>query len=96
MRELVLTPKFQRAFRKFAKRNPELQQRIEETLLQMQLDVFAPELETHKLVGKLAGTRACSCGYDCRIVFSIEKVEDVNTDLEAIVLLDVGTHDHVY
>jgi hypothetical protein len=46
MRELVLTPKFQRAYRKFAKRNPELQQRIEETLLKMQFDVFATDLET--------------------------------------------------
>ena len=96
MRELVLTPKFQRAFRKFVKRNPELQQRIEETLLQMQSDIFAPELETHKLGGKLAGFRACSCGYDCRVIFSIEKTENADSDLEAIVLLDVGTHDHVY
>ncbi len=96
MRELVLTPKFQRAFRKFAKRNPELQQRIEETLLQMQSDVFAPDLETHKLGGKMTGLRACSCGYDCRIVFSIERVDDVDVDLETIVLLDIGTHDKVY
>jgi mRNA interferase YafQ len=78
------------------KRNPELQQHIEETLLQMQLDVFAPELGTHKLGGKLTGSRACSCGYDCRIVFSIEKTENVDTELEAIVLLDIGTHDQVY
>ncbi len=96
MRELVLTPKFQRAFRKFAKRNPELQQRIEETLIQMQVDVFDPELDTHKLGEKLTGSRACSCGYDCRIVFSIEKFEDVDADLETIVLLDIGTHDKVY
>jgi mRNA interferase YafQ len=94
MRELVLTPKFQRAYRKFAKRNPELQQRIENTLLKMQFDVFATDLETHKLSGKLAGSRACSCGYDCRIVFSIEKIE--NSDLEAIILLDIGTHNRVY
>jgi mRNA-degrading endonuclease YafQ of YafQ-DinJ toxin-antitoxin module len=57
---------------------------------------LAPELETHKLGGKLAGLRACSCGYDCRVVFSIEKIENADSDLEAIVLLDVGTHDHVY
>lgn len=37
-----------------------------------------------------------SCGYDCRIVFSIEKIEHVDPDLEAIVLLDIGTHDRVY
>lgn len=59
----------------------------------MQSDIFASELETHKLGGKLTGSRACSCGYDCRIVFSIENV-DVN--LEAIVLLDIGTHARVY
>ncbi len=94
MRELVLSPKFKRAYRKFVKRNSNLQERIEETLVQMQLDVFAADLGTHKLEGKLVGLRACSCGYDCRIVFSIEKDEE--TEQEVIVLLDVGTHDEVY
>jgi hypothetical protein len=32
MRELVLTPKFKRAFRKFTKRSAKLQQQIENTL----------------------------------------------------------------
>jgi mRNA interferase YafQ len=40
MRQLVLTPKFKRAFRKFVKRNPDLQQRIEDSLQQMATDVF--------------------------------------------------------
>lgn len=44
----------------------------------------------------MTGLRACSCGYDCRIVFSIERVDDVDVDLETIVLLDIGTHDKVY
>ena len=47
MRPLVLTPKFKRAFRKFVKRNADLQQRIEETLQQMEADVFAPVLDTN-------------------------------------------------
>ncbi|MBD2530043.1 type II toxin-antitoxin system YafQ family toxin [Nostoc flagelliforme FACHB-838] len=94
MRLLVLTPKFKRAFRKFVKRNAELQQRIEDTLQQMEADVFAPGLDTHKLSGKLDGLQSCSCGYDCRVVFSIEL--DVETNSEAIVLLDIGTHDEVY
>ncbi|WP_242059286.1 MULTISPECIES: plasmid stabilization system protein [Nostoc] len=46
MRLLVLTPKFKRALRKFVKRNAELQQRIEDTLQQMEADVFAPALGT--------------------------------------------------
>lgn len=88
----MLTPKFERAFRKFVARRPLLQQRIEETILKMQEDVFAAELGTHKLKGELLGLSACSCGYDCRIVFKIEPFEQ----REVIVLLDIGTHDTVY
>ncbi len=94
MRSLVLTPKFKRAFRKFVKHNADLQQRIEETLQQMEIDVFAPSLGTHKLSGKLDGLQSCACGYDCRIIFSLEPDPDSNS--EAIVLLDIGTHDEVY
>ncbi len=60
----------------------------------MEIDVFAPSLGTHKLSGKLNGLQACSCGYDCRLVFSIE--QDTETSREVIVLLDIGTHDEVY
>ena len=55
---------------------------------------FCPSLGPHKLVGELMGLRACSCGYDCRIVFRIEV--DESTELEVILLLDIGTHDEVY
>lgn len=94
MRALVLTSKFKRAFRKFVKRNPSLENRVESTIQQMQIDVFAPSLSTHKLGGNLADLNACSCGYDCRIVFAIEK--NAKTDSEVIVLVNIGTHDDVY
>ena len=94
MRELVLTPKFRRAFRKFVRRNKRLQAEIEETLLQMQADVYASNLGTHKLSGELFGLWACSCGYDCRIVFLFE--EDHESGREVILLLDIGSHDEVY
>ena len=93
-RELVLTPRFKRAFRKFVRRNARLQKRIEDTLMQMQKDVFAASLGTHKLSGTLDGLRACVCGYDCRIVFSIER--NPASDDQVVVLLDIGTHDEVY
>ncbi|CCQ60599.1 Plasmid stabilization system [Crocosphaera watsonii WH 0401] len=54
-------------------RNPVLQKQVEKTLLKMQEDVFAPSLMTHRLKGQYEGLRACSCGYDCRIIFSLEK-----------------------
>lgn len=94
MRQLVLTPKFKRSFRKFVLRNPNLQKRIEDTLQLMQEDKYLPKLSTHSLKGELFGLKACSCGYDCRIVFSLEIIKE--TREEVILLLDVGTHDEVY
>ncbi|ETR67009.1 MAG: RelE/StbE family addiction module toxin [Candidatus Magnetoglobus multicellularis str. Araruama] len=79
---------------KFVMWNKKLQKRIEETLEQMNKDVLAAHLGTHKLGGGLSGLYACICGYDCRIVFSIEQNSENNS--EVIVLLDIGTHDEVY
>ncbi len=93
MRELVLTPKFKRAFRKFVKRNSQLEPKLVQILQLMKEDVFATQLSTHSLQGKLAGLKACSCGYDCRILFTIE-ISEAQT--EVIVLLDIGTHNEVY
>jgi addiction module RelE/StbE family toxin len=93
MREIVLTPKFKRAFRKFIKRNPQLEPKLIQVLKLMKKDVFTPQLSTHSLQGKLLGLKACSCGYDCRILFTIEVYQD---QTEAIVLLDIGTHNDVY
>lgn len=94
MRALRLTAKFKRSFRKFAKRNVSLQDRIESTLQAMRDDLYAPALGTHKLSGQLEGFQSCSCGYDCRIIFSLE--QDSETGDEVVVLLDIGTHDDVY
>jgi mRNA interferase YafQ len=94
VRKLITTPKFNRSLRKFTKRNSELRERVQKTLEQMTDDVFAANLDTHKLGGSLDGINACSCGYDCRVLFSIE--QDPETESEVIVLLDVGTHDDVY
>lgn len=55
MYKLVITSKFKRAFRKFARRNADLQARIEETIAVMENDIFAANLGTHKLEGKLSG-----------------------------------------
>jgi mRNA interferase YafQ len=93
-RRLVLTPKFSRAFRKFVRYDTRLQKQIEETIRRMENDVFSPTLGTHKLSGVLTGLRACTCGYDCRIIFALE--QDANSDEEVIVLLNIGSHDEVY
>ncbi len=93
MRAIVETPQFRRAFRRFVRRNPALRQRVELVLQRMSEDVFAPTLGAHKLSGALFGLMACSCGYDCRIVFSLQLDAEGR---EVIVLHNLGTHDEVY
>jgi mRNA-degrading endonuclease YafQ of YafQ-DinJ toxin-antitoxin module len=93
-REIVESPRFARAVRRYTARNRRRQECVAETLVLMGEDAFAPRLKTHRLAGGLAGYYACSCGYDCRIVFTLEK--HGRSGSEVIVLHDVGTHDEVY
>ena len=94
MRELVLTPRFERAFRRVTAKNPALQSQIETVLLRMAEDLTDPRLKTHRLSGQLAGLFACSVAYDCRIVFSKQK--HPKTGDENLLLVNIGTHEEVY
>jgi mRNA interferase YafQ len=76
---VILSSKFKRSVRKFTRRNPQLQAKIEEAISKLSDDLFNPSLSTHKLEGKLSGLLSCSCGYDCRIVFSVE-INDCSLD----------------
>jgi len=93
-RKLLLSKSFEKSYRKFITKRPLLKSVIGKALLKLEEDAFAPGLRTHKLSGNLYGYFACSCGYDCRIVFSIEK--SINTKAEFILLIDIGTHEEVY
>lgn len=93
-RRLVWTKSFARAYRKFVRRDTRLQKSIDEALQLMSIDPFSRSLHTHKLSSKLIGALACSCGYDCRIVFFFER--DAKTGEELIVLADIGSHGEVY
>jgi len=94
MRTLIWGKTFIRAFNRTVKKYPMLSKDIEETLKVLVEDPFAPQLETHKLKGKLSGSWACSVGYDLRIVFDFIKSEKQKED--DILLLGIGTHDEVY
>ena len=75
------------------RRHPDLRQDIESILRLLVENPFAPQLETHKLKGKLAGSWACSAGYDLRIIFDLVKTGKQEDD---IFLIEIGTHDEVY
>jgi mRNA-degrading endonuclease YafQ of YafQ-DinJ toxin-antitoxin module len=91
-RTLLRSPAFGRNLRKWLKSRPDDAVLIEATLEQPSADSADPSLRTHKLRGPLAGCRACSAGYDLRIVFEYTQHEGE----EAILLLALGTHDQVY
>jgi len=80
MRTLIWSNTFVNALRRTIKKHPTLKQDIEETLKLLTKDPFAPQLETHKLKGKLAGSWACSVGYNWRIVFEFVKSEKQQED----------------
>jgi mRNA interferase YafQ len=94
MHELVLIPRFERAFRRLTAKNPALESQIEATLRRMAEDLANPRLKTHRLSGQLAGLHACSVAYDCRIVFAKQK--HPKTGAETLLLVNIGTHEEVY
>ena len=94
MRTLIWSNTFVRAFKRTLKKHPQSQADLETTLARLAENPFAPQLETHKLKGNLAGTWACRAGYDLRIVFEFVKCADHAED--DIFLLDIGTHNEVY
>jgi addiction module RelE/StbE family toxin len=94
MRTLIWSKTFTRSFRRTVKKHPTLNKDIEETLRLLLEDPFVPQLETHKLKGKLSGSWACSVGYDLRIVFDFIKSEKQQE--KDLFLLAIGTHKEVY
>lgn len=94
MSELVLTPRFERAFRRLVRKNPALQSQIETALRRLADNLNDPRLKTHHLSGQLAGLHACSVSYDCRIVFAKQKHS--KSGAEVLLLLNIGTHEEVY
>lgn len=93
MRRILLqTSPFVRAARRLVKKHPEAARILQVAFEALADDAFQPALRTHKLKGELAGSWACSLGYDLRIVFELVQ----HKGAEAILLQTVGTHDEVY
>ena len=88
------TPKSLRSFNRLIRKNPNLRLLIERTLYQLAEDPFHSSLRTHKLKGDLSNVWSCSIDYNYRILF--EFVENSEDKEEAILLLNLGSHDEVY
>ncbi len=93
MRRLFWHNSFRRAFKRAVRKDPEVQDRIFAVIELLQTDPFNPQLRTHRLHGRLAHLCACWVEYDCRVIFSLEPVPG---EQDAVVLIDIGSHDDVY
>ena len=93
MYKILTTSRFDSIIKKKFQQNPIEIRRIKETIINLSENPFKECLNTHKLKGALCGFYACSCGYDCRIIFSIEKDKNNNNYL---LLMDIGKHNDVY
>ena len=76
------------------RKNPAFRPLIEKTVRQLAEDPFHPSLRTHKLKGDLSNVWACSIDYSNRVLF--EFIEDPEQQKQAILLLNLGSHDEVY
>ena len=92
--KIVISNRFKRSYKKYVRKFPQLQENIDKIISLLSENPFSHNLITHKLSGELFELYACKCGYDCRIIFSLE---DIPTEKEKIILLiDICTHEDVY
>ncbi|MBM3837546.1 MAG: type II toxin-antitoxin system mRNA interferase toxin, RelE/StbE family [Verrucomicrobia bacterium] len=91
---VIPSGRFRRAYRRYIGSDLERLARVEAALDRPRLDPFDPKRKTHSLRGHLLGCWACSCGYDCRTIFTIEPGDQPGQQL--ILLQDIGTHEDVY
>jgi mRNA interferase YafQ len=92
MYKIIISPRFKRSYKKIVRKKPYLQESIDSAIMLLAEDPFSHSLNTHKLSGEFREFLSSKCGYDCRIVFSIKKIKEI----DSIILVDIGKHDDVY
>lgn len=87
---LIYTDSYVRRARKFLKKQPQIIRQYEKTLELLELNPHHPSLRLHGLQGQLTGLSSVSINRSYRIVleFVIQGSD--------IILVDIGSHDHVY
>tara|TARA_R110000787_G_scaffold73201_4_gene163052 strand:+ start:4288 stop:4563 length:276 start_codon:yes stop_codon:yes gene_type:complete len=87
---LSYTDSYVRRVRKFLKKHPQIIGQYEKTLELLELNPHHPSLRLHGLQGQLNGLSSVSINMSYRIVLEL-LIQDGD-----IILVDIGSHDHVY
>lgn len=93
MLRVIASSRFERKLKKRVESSKQERDKLFTLIKKLSENPSDISLNVHKLKGKLKNMYSCSCGYDCRIIFSIEKDR---FDEEFLLLIDIGTHDEVY
>ena len=90
MFRLESTPTFDKQLKKFARKHPDLKERLRKVFTTLERDPFEPELRLHPLKGVLQGLFAVSVTLNYRITLTLRITK------KSILLIDIGSHDDVY
>ena len=88
MRQIKTTKAFDKKLSKYIKRYPDVLSKLSFVFKTMQIDIFDPLLNTHKLKGDMKNYCACTVTYSHRLCFRYDEY--------FIYLESVGSHDEVY
>ena len=88
--QLIYTDSYNKRAKKFLRKHPEVHNQYRRTLQLLELDPYHPSLRLHGLETRLKGISSVSINMSYRIVLELEIKE------EEIILINVGSHDHVY
>ncbi len=87
MRSKIITGNFSRRLGRFLAQHPEFEEKVTTVMVNIVEGTNASQ-RSHALHGKLAGLYAVRISQSYRIVFALEP--------DAIVFIDIGSHDEVY
>lgn len=86
MREIITTSRFERRLVKFVRQHPDFKKSVRSLILYIaDGDSW---IRAHPLHGQMKGTYAARISQSYRLVFVLEP--------EAVVFIDIGSHDEVY
>lgn len=90
MYRLLITQQYEKRSKKFFQKHPLFLERYEKILTLLLMNPQHPSLRLHKLSGKQEGYYSVSITISYRLIIYFAIVED------AIVPVDIGSHDEVY
>jgi len=90
MVKLVWNENFERRYKKWARKHPDLISTFEEKVSLFEVEPFHPSLKTHMLRGKLNKVWAIYINYEYRLTVRFEEEHTV------AILVNVGSHEEVY